>query len=64
MARGVAMFKTFKLVTLGAQMRTQSDPLHIEMIRSFRNITSDVPYPLSPFYLEYILPYSNIGKMI
>ena len=59
MARGVAMFKTFKLVTLGAQMRSQSDPLHIEMIRSFRDITSDVPCPLSPFYLESILPYSK-----
>ena len=59
MARGVLMFKTFKLVTLGAQMRSQSDQQHIEMIQSFRDISSDVSCPLSPHYLESILPYSK-----
>jgi hypothetical protein len=36
MARGVAMFKRFRMVNLGAQMRSQSDEQHIEMIRTFR----------------------------
>jgi hypothetical protein len=51
MARGVAMFKRFRMVYLGAQMRSQSDEQHIEMIRTFRDINSDVPCPLLPQYL-------------
>ena len=59
MARGVAMFKRFRMVNLGAQMRSQSDEQHIEMIRTFRDINSDVPCPLLPQYLESILQYSK-----
>ena len=59
MARGVAMFKRFRMVNLGAQMRSQSDEQHIEMIRTFRDINSNVPCPLLPQYLESILQYSK-----
>jgi len=60
MARGgVEIFKRFRMVKLGAQMRSQSDEQHIEMIRTFRNINRDVPCPLLPHYLETILQYSK-----
>lgn len=59
MARGVDVFKKFKMVKLGAQMRSQSDQLHIDMIRNFRDISSDNPCPLTANYLSSILPYSK-----
>jgi hypothetical protein len=39
-------------------MRSQ-DEQHIEMIRTFWDINSDVPCPLLPHYLETILQYSK-----
>jgi hypothetical protein len=55
MARGVDT-----TVKLGAQMRSQSDAQHyIHMIRNFHDISSDIPCPLTPYYLQTILQYSK-----
>jgi len=59
MARGSEVFHRFTMVKLGAQMRSQSDEDHIAMIRNFRDISSDNPYPLTPGYLRTLLPYSK-----
>jgi hypothetical protein len=40
-------------------MRSQSDEQHIDMIRNFRDINSDIPCPLTPQYLQKILQYSK-----
>jgi hypothetical protein len=59
MARGSEVFRSFTMVKLGAQMRSQSDADHISMIRNFRDITSENPHPLTPDYLKTLLPYSK-----
>lgn len=59
MARGSEVFRKFVMVKLGAQMRSQYDVEHINMIQTFRDIYSDNACPLSPEYLQSLKPYTK-----
>ena len=58
-ARGVHLFRKFKLVTLPQQMRSQGDVEHIEMIRRWRDIHTTDPQLLSKEYLASLQVYCS-----
>ena len=57
--RGTDMLRLFKMVSLGPQMRSQHDEDHRQMIRTFRDIHDDNPYPL---LLEYLSSLKTLTR--